>query len=87
MLRSWRGLASLIENLWRELTVRVDQHQPRNLNDLERICKKERDIIPPEMFKPAGQLQETSDLRLPTRVLPPSTKSCFAKGSNTYLTH
>ncbi len=26
-------------------------------------------------------------LWLPTRVLPPSTKSCFAKGSNTYLTH
>ncbi len=26
-------------------------------------------------------------LWLPTRVLPPSTKSCFAKGSNTYFTH
>ncbi len=26
-------------------------------------------------------------LWLPTRVFPPSTKSCFAKGSNTYLTH
>ncbi len=26
-------------------------------------------------------------LWLPTRVLSPSTKSCFAKGSNTYLTH
>ncbi len=26
-------------------------------------------------------------LWLPTRVSPPSTKSCFAKGSNTYLTH
>ncbi len=26
-------------------------------------------------------------LWLPTRVLPPSTKSCFEKGSNTYLTH
>ncbi len=29
-----------IENLWRE---------PRNLNDLERICKEEWDKIPPEM--------------------------------------
>ncbi len=26
-------------------------------------------------------------LWLPTRVLPPSTESCFAKGSNTYYTH
>ena len=30
-----------IENLWRELKVRVAKHQPRNLNDLEKI--------PPEM--------------------------------------
>ncbi|KAL0163692.1 hypothetical protein M9458_039445 [Cirrhinus mrigala] len=30
------------ENLWREL-------KPRNLNDLERICKEEWDKIPPEM--------------------------------------
>ncbi len=37
-----------IENLWRELKVRVAKRQPRNLNDLERICK-EWDKIPPEM--------------------------------------
>ncbi len=48
-LRSWSGLASLIENLWRELQVRVDKRQPRNLNDLERICKEEWDKISPEM--------------------------------------
>ncbi len=51
-----------IENLWRELKVRVAKHQPRILNDLERICKEEWDKIPPEMCKPGGQLQETSDL-------------------------
>ncbi len=34
-----------IEHLWRELKIR----QPRNLNDLERICKEEWDKIPPEM--------------------------------------
>ncbi len=38
-----------IENLWRELKVRVAKCQPRNLNDLEKICKEERDKIPPEM--------------------------------------
>ncbi len=38
-----------IENLWRELKVRVSKRQPRNLNDLERICKEEWDKIPPEM--------------------------------------
>ncbi len=37
-----------IENLWRELKVRVAKCQPRNLNDLERICKEEWDKIPPE---------------------------------------
>ncbi len=34
-----------IENLWRDLKVRVDKRQPRNLND----CKEEWDKIPPEM--------------------------------------
>ena len=40
---------SPIENLWRELKVRVAKRQPRNLNDLEKICKEEWDKIPPEM--------------------------------------
>ncbi len=38
-----------IENLWRELKVRVAKCQPRNLNDLERICKEEWDKISPEI--------------------------------------
>ncbi len=38
-----------IENLWRELKVRAAKRQPRNLNDLERICKEEWDKISPEM--------------------------------------
>ncbi len=29
-----------IENLWRELKVQVAKRQPRNLNDLKRICKE-----------------------------------------------
>ncbi len=51
-----------IENLWRDLKVRVAKRQPRNLNDLERICKEEWDKIPPEMCANWSQLQETSDL-------------------------
>ncbi len=38
-----------IENLWRELKLRVSKRQPRNLNDLERICKEEWTKIPPEI--------------------------------------
>ncbi len=38
-----------IENLWRDLKFRVAKRQPRNLNDLERICKEQWDKIPPEM--------------------------------------
>ncbi len=35
--------------MWRELKVRVVKRQPRNLNDLERICKEEWDKTPPEI--------------------------------------
>ena len=38
-----------IENLWRELKLRVAKRQPRNLNNLERICKKEWTKIPPKI--------------------------------------
>ncbi len=38
-----------MENLWRELKVRVAKHRPLNLNDSERIWKEEWDKIPPEM--------------------------------------
>lgn len=38
-----------IENLWRELKVRVAKRLPTNLNDLERICKEEWAKIPPDM--------------------------------------
>ncbi len=51
-LRSWSGQSSDLnrnENLWRELKVRVAKCQPRNLNDLERICKEEWNKILPEM--------------------------------------
>ena len=38
-----------IENLWRELKLRVAKRQPWNLKDLESICKEESTKIPPEM--------------------------------------
>ncbi|KAI5621599.1 hypothetical protein C0J50_18656, partial [Silurus asotus] len=36
-----------IENLWRELKLRVSQQQARNLTDLEKICVEEWAKIPP----------------------------------------
>ena len=38
-----------IVNLWRELKLRVAKRQPRNLKDLERICKEEWTKIPPKI--------------------------------------
>ena len=38
-----------IENLWRELKIRVARRQPRNLNDLEAVCREEWANIPAEM--------------------------------------
>ena len=38
-----------IENLWRELKLRVAMQQPRNIKDLERICKEEWTKIPPKI--------------------------------------
>ncbi|CAM4547761.1 unnamed protein product [Leuciscus chuanchicus] len=35
-----------IENLWRELKVRIAQRQPRNLKDLEKVCMEEWARIP-----------------------------------------
>ncbi len=35
-----------IENLWRELKLRVAQRQPQNLNDLEKTCMEECAKIP-----------------------------------------
>ncbi|KAL0973506.1 hypothetical protein UPYG_G00204950 [Umbra pygmaea] len=38
-----------IENLWRELKVCIDQQQPRNLKDLEKVCMEEGAKIPAEV--------------------------------------
>ena len=35
--------------LFKQWEVRVAKRQPRNLNDLEKICKEEWDKTPPEM--------------------------------------
>ncbi|KAK3518603.1 hypothetical protein QTP70_005514 [Hemibagrus guttatus] len=62
-----------IENLWRELKVRVAKRQPRNLSELERFCKEERDKIPSEMcanLVANCKKRLTSDCK--TRVLPPN---------------
>ena len=54
ILRSWSGPSQSpdlnpIENLWRELKLQVAKRQPRNLKDLERICKVEWAKIPPKI--------------------------------------
>ena len=52
-----------IETLWRELKLRVAKQQPRNLQDLEKICKEVWTKIPPKICaKPVEKLQQTSDL-------------------------
>ncbi len=52
-----------IENLWRELKLRVAQRQPQNLKDLEKTCMEEWAKIPCcSVCKPGQELQETSDL-------------------------
>ncbi len=35
--------------MWQKLKVRAAKRPPRNLNDLERICKEEWDKIPSKM--------------------------------------
>ncbi len=49
---------------------------------------EEWDKIPPEMCANlVANYKKRLTSVIATRVLPPSTKSCFAKGSNTYFTH
>ncbi len=69
-----------IENLWRELKVRVAKRQPRNLNDLERICWEEWDKIPPEMCANlVGNDKKRLTSVIANKGFAPSTKSCFVK--------
>ncbi len=69
-----------IENLWKELKVQVAELQSWNLNDLERICKEEWDKILRCVQTWMPNTRNIWPLWLTTRVLPSSTKSCFAKG-------
>ncbi len=39
-----------IENIWRELKLRVAQQQPQNLKDLEKTCMEECAKIPAAVF-------------------------------------
>ena len=67
-----------IENLWRELKLWVAKRQPRNLKDLERICKAGVDQNPSQDVTGANLCKTTTNvwpLCLPTKVSPPSIKS------------
>ena len=77
-----------IEHLWRELKLPEAKHQPQNLKGLERVFREEWTNILPEM---CTNLETSYKKRLtsvcPTRVSPPRTNTCFARGSNTYFLH
>ncbi|KAI4873131.1 hypothetical protein NFI96_002141 [Prochilodus magdalenae] len=49
-----------IENLWRELKLRVSQRQPRNLADLEGICVEEWAKIPAAVYANLVKIYGTS---------------------------
>ncbi len=66
-----------IENLWRDLKVTWRRSANRSGTKSLPRCV--------QTWQPATR--NVWPLWLPTRVLPPSTKSCFVKGSNNYLTH
>ena len=51
-----------IENLWRELKLRVAKRQPWNLKDLERICRGVDQNPSQDLCKPTEKLQQMSDL-------------------------
>ena len=51
-----------LENLWRELKIRVARRQPKNIKDLERICKEEWAKI---SSGSVNNFQETSGYYLP----------------------
>ncbi|KAI4902728.1 hypothetical protein NFI96_002241 [Prochilodus magdalenae] len=53
-----------IEDLWRELKLRVSQRQPRNLADLEEICVEEWARIPAAVCADLGGLDEKHRGRL-----------------------
>ncbi len=79
---------NFIENLWRELKVQVAKHQLEPLMTWRGSAKKSGTK---SLLRLVQTLWPTTrsvwPLWLPKRVLPPSTKSCFAKRSNNYLTH
>ena len=63
-----------IENLWRELKLRVAKRQPRNLKDSERICKGPKSL--PRYVQTCWKTTTNVwPLCLPTKVSPPSIKS------------
>ena len=63
-----------IENLWRELKLRVTKRQPQNLKDLERIYKEEWTKIPPKICANLLKNKRLTSV-LANKVSPPSIKS------------
>jgi hypothetical protein len=74
-----------IENLWRELKVRIAQRQPRNLKE---VCMEEWAKIPAAVY--ANLIKNyrkrmINSMQLQTKVSVPNIKFCFFNISNTYV--
>ena len=74
-----------IENLWRELKLWVAKWQPRNLKDLESICKEEWTKIPPKICANMLKMYLFKLYTVPFFVNGQTYK--ISKGSNNYCSH
>ncbi len=92
-LRSWSGLASLLNLIpykicggsWRLKLPNISLKTSITWRESAKRSGTKSLLRCVQTWRPTTR--NVWPLWLPTRVLPPSTKSCFAKGSNTYLTH
>uniref|UniRef100_A0AAZ3QRG6 Transposase n=1 Tax=Oncorhynchus tshawytscha TaxID=74940 RepID=A0AAZ3QRG6_ONCTS len=71
-----------LENLWRELKVRIAQRKPRNLKDLEKVCMEEWVKIPAAV---CANLVQNYRKRMISVISVPNIKFCLSDVSNTYV--
>ncbi|KAK3541693.1 hypothetical protein QTP86_001107, partial [Hemibagrus guttatus] len=74
-----------IENLWRELKIRVAQRQPQNITALEEICMEEWAKLPATEFSPLFHSLSASAAKEVTCSADENTAETLAKRNLTYL--